>query len=201
MADPTLSQRPADAGRRASGGPGPSRRGGGWLVAGLLLLGLAAATTGVLFQRQQTRRCLGFYGPAAARRITTAPGVSLQVVEASGPAAVRSVDRRDVSRAAGLVHLRRGLVEDANFAWPEGPPSEPLGPTAWDYAIEFSDAATGAVTTLVLDLDPGGGSLAVVGSPGRVGLGRIAPGLAKWIRDTLETTAEPAKEPVPAGRP
>ena len=45
---------------------GPSR--GTWLVAALLLLGLAAAITGIWFQWQQTRRCLEFYGPAAARR-------------------------------------------------------------------------------------------------------------------------------------
>lgn len=155
-------------------------------MAGLLMLGLAAATTGVLFQRQQTRRCLAFYGPAAARRITTAPRVSLLVVEPSGAVGVRWVDQRDVSQAPGLVHLRRGLVEDANFRWSELPPAEPLAAAAWDYALEFSDPAGGDVTTLALDLDSAGGSLAVVGSPGRVGLGRIAPGLAKWIRATLE---------------
>ena len=52
---------------------GPSR--GTWLVAALLLLGLAAAVTGIWFQWQQTRRCLDFYGPAAARRIAAAPTV------------------------------------------------------------------------------------------------------------------------------
>lgn len=159
---------------------------GRWLVLGLLALGLVAAVTGILFQRQQTRRCLAFYGPDAARRITAAPRVRLVVLEASGPRSVRAGWSRDVSGAAGLVHLRRGLVEDANFRWTESPAREPLGAEAWDYALEFSDAAGGAATTLVLDVDPAGGSLAVVGAPGRAALGRVGPGLATWIRATLE---------------
>lgn len=162
---------------------------GRWLVLGLLALGFAAAVTGILFQRQQTRRCLAFYGPDAARRITAAPRVRLVVLEASGPRSVGAARSVDVSGAAGLVHLRRGLVEDANFRWPESPPREPLGANAWDYALEFSDAAGGVVTTLVLDVDPAGGSLAVVGAPGRVALGRVGPGLATWIRATLEKPA------------
>jgi hypothetical protein len=40
-------------------------------------------------------------------------------------------------------------------------------------------------TTLVIDFDPSGGALTVVGQPGRIGLGRIGPGLEKWIRSTL----------------
>ncbi|NDC64527.1 MAG: hypothetical protein EBZ59_11215 [Planctomycetia bacterium] len=110
----------------------------------------------------------------------------LVVLEASGPRTVRGARSRDVSGAAGLVHLRRGLVEDANFVWPESPPGEPLGADAWDYALEFSDAAGAVATTLVLDLDPAGGSLAVVGVPGRMALGRVAPGLSTWIRATLD---------------
>jgi len=37
----------------------------------------------------------------------------------------------------------------------------------------------------VVDLDAAGGALAVVGQPGRIGLGRIGPGLEKWVRSTL----------------
>ena len=38
---------------------------------------------------------------------------------------------------------------------------------------------------LVIDLDPSRGSLAAVGQPGRIGLGRIGPGLEKWVRSTV----------------
>jgi hypothetical protein len=112
---------------------------GSWLVAGLLLLGLAAAITGIWFQWQQTRRCLAFYGPAAARRIAASPAVELMLVQPGGQAGQLVAQTRiDVSKAAGLVHLRRGLVEDANFSWqtagarPVTAPESRLPAAAWD---------------------------------------------------------------------
>jgi hypothetical protein len=181
--------------------------GGTWLVVGLLLLGLAAASTGVWFQRHQTRRCLEFYGPAAARRISAAPVVELLIVQPGGaPGRLACRTRIDVSKAPGLVHLRRGLVEDANFTWqatatsasPEARrPSEARLPAeVWDAALVFSEPATsdaagnaersgGGQTTLVIDIDPAGGAIAMLGQPGRMRLGRIGPGLEKWIRSTL----------------
>jgi hypothetical protein len=158
---------------------------GSWLVAGLLLLGLTAAITGIWFQWQQTRRCLAFYGPAAARRIAASPAVELMLVQPGGQAGQLVAQTRiDVSKAAGLVHLRRGLVEDANFNWQAGGAAQQRLPSAaWDVALVFSEPL--GRTTLVIDFDPAGGSLAVVGQPGRIGLGRIGPGLEKWIRSTL----------------
>ena len=172
---------------------GPSR--GTWLVAALLLLGLAAAITGIWFQWQQTRRCLEFYGPAAARRIAAAPTVELLLMQPGAePGRLVARSRIDISKAPGLVHLRRGLVEDANFSWqgtdarassggagsavPERLPLE-----SWDVAFVFSEPL--GRTTLVIDLDPSRGSLAAVGQPGRIGLGRIGPGLEKWVRSTV----------------
>jgi hypothetical protein len=158
---------------------------GSWLVAGLLLLGLVAAITGIWFQWQQTRRCLAFYGPAAARRIAAAPAVELMLVQPGGQAGQLVAQTQiDVSKAAGLVHLRRGLVEDANFNWQASGATQPRLPSAaWDVALVFSEPL--GRTTLVIDFDPAGGSLAVVGQPGRIGLGRIGHGLEKWIRSTL----------------
>ena len=172
---------------------GPSR--GTWLVAALLLLGLAAAVTGIWFQWQQTRRCLDFYGPAAARRIAAAPTVELLLVQPGAePGRLVARSRIDISKAPGLVHLRRGLVEDANFNWQGtdaraggggagGAATGRLPNESWDVALVFSEPL--GQTTLVIDLDPAGGSLAAVGQPGRIGLGRIGPGLEKWVRSTL----------------
>ena len=201
------------AGRASRGGGQPSTRassneggralpdagGGGvagrWLVAFLVGLGLAAAATGIWFQRHQTRRCLAFYGPEAARRITLAPPVALlRVRPAAGPRRLEATERIDVSRAPGLVHLRRGLVEDANFSWPDDPAAAPLAATAWDVALEFGGPGDGG-TTLVIDLDGEGGSLAVVGGPGRIGLGRLGPGLATWIRTATGTATATAVGP------
>ncbi len=47
------------------------------LVSRLLVLCLAAAATGIRFQRRQTRRSLALYGAAALRRISAALAVEL----------------------------------------------------------------------------------------------------------------------------
>jgi hypothetical protein len=173
---------------------------GTWLVVGLLLLGIGAAITGVWFQRQQTRRCLGFYGAAAARRIATAPRVELLLLRpGSAPGRLAVRERFDVSQAPGLVHLRRGLVEDANFGWRDAAasgPSDRLPLEAWDAALVFSSAdgpaaGGGESTALVIDFDQSGGALTVVGQPGRIGLGRLAAGLEKWIGVTRQAGGRP----------
>jgi len=185
-----------DAVRNAAGTPP-----GTWLVTGLLLMGVAAAVTGVWFQRQQTRRCLEFYGAPAARLIAAAPTVELLLVRpGAGPGRLAAQRRIDVSKAPGLVHLRRGLVEDANFDWqadqtsPSAASQTRLPAEVWDVALVFSEAGGAdsamqprgtAQTTLAIDFDPAGGCLAMVGQPGRIGLGRIGPGLEKWIQATL----------------
>lgn len=168
---------------------------GARLVVGLVVLGVTAGLVGIWYQRGQTRRCLAFYGPEAARMVTAAPVVELwTLAPAAEPGVLVALERVDVSHAPGLVHLRRGLVEDANFRWQPGPPvaRERLPAGAWDRALVFSDPATGRPpVTLVIDLveAPGGaggdqpavGSLAMVGRPGRIGLGRISGGLATWL--------------------
>ena len=185
-----------DAPRNAAGIPP-----GTWLVAGLLLMGVAAAITGVWFQRHQTRRCLEFYGAVAARSIAAAPRVELLTVQpGTGPGRLALQSRIDVSKAPGLVHLRRGLVEDANFSWQtDGTRGDTASKTrlpieSWDVALVFTETGgtdqstlprDAGQTTLVIDFDPAGGCLAMVGQPGRIGLGRIGPGLEKWIRATL----------------
>jgi len=169
---------------------------GSWLVVALLLLGVSAAVVGIWFQRQQTRRCLEFYGLAAARRITSGASVELLVVRpGSGPRSLAAVSSLDVSDAPGLVHLRRGLVEDANFSWNggDGPTggaagrgaAAPRPRDAWDVALVFRDRAGLEETAVVLDFDGDGGALAVVGRQGWIGLGRIGPGLETWIRDSV----------------
>jgi len=152
-------------------------------VAGLLLLGLAAAVTGVAYQRMQTKRCLEFYSPEVARLVTSAPRVELIRVRPGAESRRLVADAaQDISDAKGLVHLRRGLVEDANFDWQRSGDGQPLSAAAWDLAFVFSDPAfPDARASLIVDFDGAGGSLAVVGRPGRVALGRIAPGLKKWV--------------------
>lgn len=186
-------------------------RRGTWLVGGLLMLGVAAAVGAIWFQRQQTRKCLAFYGPVAARRITSAAGVELLTVQpGSVPRRLAAASRLDVSQAPGLVHLRRGLVEDANFSWPDvglqddpraaAVPPAPRPLDRWDAALVFTDREGGGQTTLVVDLDETDGGLAVVGQPGWIGLGRIGRGLAAWVRDTWSRNAR-LPDAAPGGGP
>ena len=177
--------------RSSSTGPSGRETGGRGrlLVVGLLVLGLAAAATGIWFQWGQTRRCLAFYGPAAARRISVAPRVELWTLRpGAGPGRLAAVKRLDVSNARGIVHLRRGLVEDANVRWDDGAAATRLPDGAWDVALAFFDRpdASAAATVLAIDFDEHGGSLTVVGRPGRIGLGRIERGLKRWLEATRQ---------------
>lgn len=158
------------------------------LVAGLLLLGVALACFAVWFQWQQTRQCLAFYGSEAARSIQAATRVELWEPPPGGPeaaagpealSALESATRTDISRAPGLVHLRRGLVEDANFDWERAAPAG----AAWDAAFAFYDTTSAATpaAVLVIDFDPAGGTLGLAGRDGRVRLGRLEKGLRSWL--------------------
>lgn len=193
---PTTSQ----AGGRAAAGSGH------WLVLGILLVAAGLGAFAVWFQWGQTRRCLAFFGPATVGRIQTAPRVELWTLVAKGYG-VRATDRLDVSQAPGLVHLRRGLIEDVNYTWGDPAPgaavgqagsSERLPAESWDLALAFLDqppggsdgeqaaaaglASLASATVLVFDLD-GAGAAAVVGQPGRIGLGRLTMALRTWAND------------------
>ena len=151
------------------------------LVAGLVLLGVSLACFAIWFQWRQTRRCLELYGTDAARQVQAAARVELWRPSTFTDAqpTLEAAIRTDISKAPGLVHLRRGLVEDANFDW-ERPASTGA---EWDAAFAFYDGASAAApaTVLVIDFDPAGGTLAVAGRDRRVGLGRIEKGLRSWL--------------------
>ena len=156
---------------------------------GLLLLAICLGLFAVWFQWGQTRRSLEFLGPVAAGRIQEAAIVELwSLVPADGR--LRGVDRLDISRAPGLVHLRRGLVEDVNYKWPAaggsgaGSGQARLPAAAWDVALAFRDySGDSEATILAFDLD-GAGAMTLVGHAGRVELGRLGPGLQRWIETT-----------------
>lgn len=191
-------------------------RTGVWLVLGIVLLAAGLAVFAVWFQWGQTRRCLEFFGAAGARRIQTAERVELWLLSAEGDT-IRVRQRLDVSRAPGLVHLRRGLIEDVNYAWiaPGQGGAEPgfetagggrLPASAWDLAIAFEASPQAeadqvpvapasdkpALTVLAFDLD-GPGAMTVVGQPGRVGLGRLTSGLRTWVDDAKKRGLEAGK--------
>ena len=166
------------------------------LVIGLLALGLLAAGIGVWFQWQQTRRCLAFYGTRATEQISKSPFVELwQLKPLSGgrhTGRLEAVLVEDITEAKGLVHLRRGLVEDANFQWVEGNTERaPLADAAWDLALVFFDSKQkyeSERTVVVIDFGENSqkANLTVVGRPGRVALGKMGKGLKTWVESTAK---------------
>lgn len=169
----------------------PSRRAGTWIVVGMLALAVVLASFAIWYQRSQTRRCLEFYGSDHARRIQAAPRVELwQLAPTAAGGRLDPVARTDISTARGVVHLRRGLVEDANFAWNRPPAIDRPPPTL---ALAFYDdgAAADPATLLVVGLDERGGAIEVSGRPGVVALGRIAAGLRTWFAEAVSARARP----------
>ena len=171
---------------------------GSRLVFGLVILGAALASFAIWFQWQQTRRCLDFYGSAVARRIQIAPRVELWEPRGGGDTSgeggeprPESALRFDISRARGLVHLRRGLVEDANFDWTRRGATG--GP--WDAALAFydrpEDGEPAAVLAFHFGPGPGGGTLALVAGGEPVGLGRLEKGLRTWLAAARAESGSP----------
>lgn len=162
---------------------------GAWVVTAILLIAAFLATFALWFQWRQTRRCLAFYGPEAAGRIQAADHVELwDLGPGAEPAALGPLRARDISGAQGLVHLRRGLVEDANFSWAERSSDSPPN-REWDVAIAFGSGShpDDGRTVLVVDLDAAGGAIAVEGRAGELRLGRIGPALRTWLADIRES--------------
>lgn len=158
-----------------------NRPSGAWLVGGMLALGVALAAFAIAWQWGQTRRCLSFYGSENAHRIQSAPRVELWRLAPGAHLPPPADERTDISQARGVVHLRRGLVEDANFAWDQPPAPEPAPAVALAFFDHAADAEP--ATVLVVRLGDAGGVLEVAGQPGSVALGRIAGGLRKWLAD------------------
>jgi hypothetical protein len=129
---------------------------GAILVTLLLTAGLAAAIAAVWNQYRQTHRALEFWGAEIAQTIDNAPDVELIDLRpprdnpetgAQGP-----TDRSrqaDISRAPGLIHFRRSLLEDANFDWATEPALAPGD--FWDFAVRFW--SNDRTVTVLFDLD------------------------------------------------
>jgi len=158
----------------------------------MLAAGLVLAAFAVWFQWRQTRRCLGFYGGDVARLVQAAPRVELWILDpAAGTAPPEPLRRIDVSRAPGLVHLRRGLVEDANFS--RDPAAGRGSRPAWSVALAFFAAPEATPAVLLFDTESEPPTVAVAGRPGTLAAGPIAAGLRRWLTET-------AAAEIPSGR-
>jgi hypothetical protein len=152
------------------------------VVAIMLAAALGLAAFAVWFQWRQTRRCLDFYGGDVARLVQTAPRVELwRLAPTAEPSSPEPRERIDVSQAPGLVHVRRGLVEDANFAW-DSPPAPGL-PQTWSLALAFFAVPEATPAVLMFDTGDEAPAVAVAGRTGIMVPGPIAAGLRKWLAE------------------
>ena len=141
-----------------------------------------------------------------ARHVTASPHVELMRLRPGDrEGRLVAVERWNISAARGLVHLRRGLVEDANYDWSVRAGDHPsadvfdhrLPSAAWAWGIAFAESpraveAGDATILVVAPADAGRsepGWASVVGTAGRVRLGRIDRGLSRWIEGFLATRA------------
>jgi hypothetical protein len=161
------------------------------LVLLLLAAGLGAAATALWHQYRQTRRALDFWGTAAASLIGHAPSVELTALshgQADGKDSDQTKtagDTVDLSEARGLVHFRRGLLEDQNFNWDREPPD--VVPD-WGYLVRFSDDNASVVVAFDLDRrvvgikKPSGAAAALTD--------RMSEGLATFFEQSLAQADE-----------
>lgn len=135
---------------------------GKYAIVGVLVVALAGALGSWWYHGQLQRRAISLWGREVAELIQTAPQAELLKLEPAGDDATNGrrdvlaahgvklaiVERRDASRAPGLIHLRRSLISDKSFLW--SAPLEACRPR-WQYALRFSDGDRAA--TLLLDFD------------------------------------------------
>ncbi|HEV7224125.1 MAG TPA: hypothetical protein VGN42_15555 [Pirellulales bacterium] len=142
--------------------PEPKLIEGKHAIIAVLVVALAGALGSWWYHGQLQRRAISLWGREVAELIQTAPHVELLKLEPAGDDAANEdrdmleaaglklavAERRDVSRAAGLIHLRHSLISDKSFLW-SAPPADCQ--PQWRYALRFSDDNLAA--TLVFDFD------------------------------------------------
>ena len=170
----------------------PARSRGTAVVAGMLATALALAAFAVWFQWRQTRRCLDFYGGDVARLVQTALRVELWRLDpTTGDAPPQPRMRTVVTTAPGIVHLRRGLVEDANFVW--NGRASPGGRPTWSVALAFFPETGAEPAVLLFDTGAETPAVSVAGRPGFMVPGAIAAGLRTWLAEAEPTAAKAAE--------
>ena len=111
------------------------------IIAGMLLLAVAAGIAAIWYLRGLSQRSMEFWGPAS-ELILHAPLVEVYELSSTDEA-------HNISRARGLINVRRGLMNDASYDWSAQP--KPADGN-WRYALRFQDSKGGA--TILLSIDP-----------------------------------------------
>jgi len=130
-------------------------------ILAILSLALVATGFGIWFKRQMTYQVLELLGPGAVQRValpTHVDYLELQASTGSGTAnhgetltlpdiQIDVTRRLDISGAAGLIHLKHALLQDASYEWHASTDGSPT----WRHALQFMDDQDR--TTFLIDLD------------------------------------------------
>jgi len=128
----------------------------------MVVLACGLGLTSVVYHRWTSHGVLAWWGGDMARLVADAPRVeALRVQPANAVETAQLADfvlvngkpynvsqRKDVTAAIGLDHLRRGLLDDGNFVW-SAPPLAAKS-ADWGYALAFIDGSRRLV--VVFDL-------------------------------------------------
>lgn len=165
-----------------------SNASGKLVIIAIVVVALTAALTSWWFRYNATNQSVRFWGAQTAALIRDAPIVEVYEWSSAPTAAFQTrfsqsyLDRangRDISKTAGLTHLRNALLEDRSYQWP----AEPLVAGSWGWVLVFRERRGQAailffakdwtcVSTFdqdVLSCEPIAGGLAEM-------LGEVAPG-------------------------
>jgi hypothetical protein len=114
------------------------------VIISIVVIALTAAGTSWWYRYSATSQSATFWGAQTAALIRDAPIVELYEWRSVPTVAFQSrfsqsyLDRangRDISKIAGLTHLRNALLEDRSYKWP----AEPLVPGSWGWVLVFRD--------------------------------------------------------------
>jgi len=165
----------------------------------MVLLACGLGLTSVVYHHWASHGVLAWWGGDMARLIADAPRVEalrlepLEKPDSAATADTLVVDgrqyavaqRKDVTTAIGLDHLRRGLLDDANFSWSAPSPATPV---RWSDALVFSDGARRIV--VVFDLTDR--RLGRADASSSLAIDQIATGWEEFFADQfLATTRKP----------
>ncbi|HEV3003452.1 MAG TPA: hypothetical protein VGX78_03280 [Pirellulales bacterium] len=161
-------------------------------------IGLIGAVGSSWYHRTAQRLVLEFWGPEAAILIVDAPRAeALRLAPAAdddgpdvdfGGAHFTVIERVDVSRAPGLIHLRQSLLHDGSFDW--SAPSDDCRPQ-WDYALRFSRDEHVATVLVAFNCR----RLKLAGSAREAGIAPLAAGLERFLAEQFDQTRRAASKP------
>lgn len=111
---------------------------GSLLIVAIFLLAILLSVFSWWFRYQATHQAAAYWGNRAVRLIRDAPQVEAVLLANSEQGEPTEIQRKDVSQAPGMTHLRNALIEDRSYEWVKIDSKEQPEESA-RFALEFTD--------------------------------------------------------------